>query len=146
MDSDGLRKILKQVLTRTPGVMFDIMEPEATPPPASPGNQDWCVSLNRRQMPSMEERLCCRFAPEHCVTTWPDFAMLVLEETVVEVAIGLSNDLLGRRDVTNKEFRHTAYCQFILWRHGKLGSEKPAGNPLLHSFYNSGYVRTVYRL
>ena len=48
--------------------------------------------------------------------------MLVLEETVVGVAIGLRNDMLGRRNVTNKEFRHAAYRQFILWRHGKLGA------------------------
>jgi hypothetical protein len=51
-----------------------------------------------------------------------DFNILVMEEMVVAVAIGLRNDLLGRQERENKEFRHAAYRQFILWRHGRLGA------------------------
>jgi hypothetical protein len=51
-----------------------------------------------------------------------DFNILVMEEMVVGVAIGLRNDMLGRRAVSDKEFRHAAYRQFVLWRHGKLGA------------------------
>lgn len=48
--------------------------------------------------------------------------MLVMEGMVVGLAIGLRNDILGRRELTNREFRHAAYRQFILYRHGRLGS------------------------
>ena len=41
---------------------------------------------------------------------------------MVGIAIGLRNALLARQDRTAKEYRHAAYRQFILRRHGKLGA------------------------
>jgi hypothetical protein len=72
MPAEKLREVLKGVLQKTPGILFDVMEPEGgrhNPPPNA--DLDWCTCSNCTQMPSVAERVCCGHVPESCVTTWP---------------------------------------------------------------------------
>lgn len=67
------RDVLRCVLDKTPGVLFDIMDPEGdpNPPPPTVGSADWCVCSNCNQMPTLAERVCCGYQPQHCITSWP---------------------------------------------------------------------------
>jgi len=82
MPAEKLRSILKGVLSKTPGVMFDLMEPdgEKNPPPAA--DLDWCVCSNCIQMPTLVESVCCGYSPESCVTTWPVSYLLLFRPSI----------------------------------------------------------------
>ena len=77
MPAENLRKVLRLVLDKTPGVLFDIMDPEGDPPQQPPtGEVDWCICSNCIQMPTVAERVCCGYQPQNCLTTWPVSASL----------------------------------------------------------------------
>ena len=78
------------------------------------------------QMPTVEERLCCRRTISACVTKNDEYRRAVLDQAVIHVAMVYRNDNYVRSDVEpeNNQLRHTAYRQYILWKHGHLGRAK----------------------
>ena len=56
--------------------------------------------------------------------SFQDFYTIVLDELVLEVVARHRDDILAQppdQDY-NRDRRHTAYRQYILWRHGYLGA------------------------
>jgi hypothetical protein len=52
------------------------------------------------------------------MTTMP----LVLDANVLEIQMRYREDIFAMaHHRNNKNFRHAAYLQFVLWQHGKLG-------------------------
>ncbi|XP_033642419.1 uncharacterized protein LOC117302553 [Asterias rubens] len=135
MDEDCRKKLLSDVAERMPGVVLNLIEqqssgpPPATHPPASTADPGWCVCGHCREMPTDAERLCCRQVPQRCISTLAIMQHLVLDHHVLELARLHRNDMLGQNDnppVENDEYnrrmRHSAYRQFVLWQHGRLGA------------------------
>ena len=98
---------------------------------SSTENIPWCKCGRCREQPTPEEQVCCRRSRGPCITvTAADALSLVcLNRVVLNVAVKDRNDLFGRNDnpESNQTLRHTAYRQFVLWRHGRLG----AGNRIV---------------
>jgi hypothetical protein len=85
---------------------------------------DWCVCHRCLQMPTVQERLCCQQQPARCFSQLPGMDTVVLDREVLEVARRHRNDILGDEPEVqdlNRAFRHAAYRQYVLWRHGRLG-------------------------
>ena len=94
-----------------------------THPAPQPGQPDWCTCSYCREM--LEgEKVCCKENSERCHSRMPDFYTIVLDELVLEVVARHRDDILAQppdQDY-NRDRRHTAYRQYILWRHGYLGA------------------------
>ena len=115
-------------MSRLPGLMFDILTLEVPQRPDVPdgGLLHWCTCSNCREMTTDQERLCCRQAPENCVSSMAHMQFYVLNPGVLRLARAAWNDVFAVDDeqepgVEQKQYRHAAYRQFVLWQHGRLG-------------------------
>ncbi|CAM4530128.1 unnamed protein product [Leuciscus chuanchicus] len=120
--------LLEKVLTRLPGLMFDIlslMEVTQQPDP-DPEGLHWCVCGHCRDMVTDMEKVCCRQTPEHCISNMAYMAYYILDEGVLRLARGAWNDIFAINDhqepgEEQRQYRHSAYHLFVLWQHGRLG-------------------------
>ena len=133
---DQMKQLVGKLMIRQPSFVFDVLEEicgdESLPPSQGPPvseNPDWCKCGNCRQMPQVVENLCCKKSPEMCISKIPEFTLLILEETVLRLANNYRQDVfaLGIEEQEeiedrNRSFRHSAYRQYVLWRHGDLGA------------------------
>ena len=77
-------------------------------------------------MTTDQERLCCRQAPENSVSSMAHMQLYVLDPGVLRLAWAAWNDVFAVDDeqepgVEQRQYRHAAYRQFVLWQHGRLG-------------------------
>ena len=71
-------------------------------------------------MPQPMENLCC--GRSTCITTYDIFFIICLHPVNLRVALENSADYRADEIVcSNRNLRKTAYRQFVLWAHGKLG-------------------------
>ncbi|KAK3106953.1 hypothetical protein FSP39_003821 [Pinctada imbricata] len=93
-------------------------------PPAGGSAPSSCTCNKCREMPTDTEKICCRKQPASCTTLMPDFQVLILDDAVLRLAQLYRQDVLvleADRDI-NREYRHSAYRQYILWTFGRLGA------------------------
>uniref|UniRef100_A0A8D2ZW89 P2X purinoreceptor 7 intracellular domain-containing protein n=1 Tax=Scophthalmus maximus TaxID=52904 RepID=A0A8D2ZW89_SCOMX len=129
LDPQQRDALLQMVMTRLPGLMFDVLALlEDSEPPRVPdgGVLQWCTCSNCREMSTDLERLGCRQTPETCVSNMAHMRLYILDERVLRLARAARNDIFVIEDdqesgVEQRENRHSAYCQFVLWQHGLLG-------------------------
>nr|XP_022341027.1 P2X purinoceptor 7-like [Crassostrea virginica] len=132
MSTEGLRELVMQVCERDPSLILDVVDHTSQEERSRRGyhplpdgdSPAWCVCGRCRDMPSVEERECCRQTPENCISLQPDFDFIVTDPLVLLVARRYRQDVLaaGEDQDLNRSNRHAAYRQFILWRHGHLGA------------------------
>ncbi|KAL7380473.1 hypothetical protein ABVT39_018460 [Epinephelus coioides] len=108
--------------------MFDVMALLERPSPGGPDEPQlhWCICTNCRDMPTDLEKLCCRQEPPNCISNMAHMQYYILEEGVLQLAGAAWNDIFAIDDhqepgVEQRQFRHAAYRQFVLWQHGRLG-------------------------
>lgn len=111
-------------------MMFDVMSflevplrPDSDPVPAG---LHWCVCGKCREMNTDLERKCCRQHPQKCLSMMAYMDYYILDEGVLRLARAAWNDIFALVDnaepgMEQRQFRHTAYRQFVLWQHGRLG-------------------------
>lgn len=125
-----MRETLIRVVEENPEYLFAILgssnkEPQQPEGPGPSQSQpSWCVCTFCKEMPTQRERLCCQKDPESCISRLPDFRVLMLDEAVLAVARLYRQDILAmpEDEDRNRANRHTAYRQFVLWHHGRLGA------------------------
>lgn len=129
LEGERAKEILCLAVDRQPGLILDILDRVE---PAQPGgfhprpggsSPPWCSCNRCRDMPTVEERVCCGYMPEYCLSQLPDMEQYILDEGVLSLARLYRREILvypDERDLC-KANRHAAYRQFTLWRHGRLG-------------------------
>ncbi|XP_069132812.1 uncharacterized protein [Argopecten irradians] len=129
MDEERVRDTLTKAISFHPGLIFDIIEPMARQsggyhPFHGSTQVDWCACSRCREMPTAAERVCCGKSKENCISTLPDFQVLILDEAVLSLARLYRRDVLVLNQEVDvmKANRHQGYRQFILWQHGRLGA------------------------
>ena len=64
--------------------------------------------------------MCC--GQSSCITSCIKFLKVCLEKDIFEIAIiARANYRADKINFRNNDYRKAAYCQFCLWRYGKLG-------------------------
>ncbi|XP_060576426.1 P2X purinoceptor 7-like, partial [Ruditapes philippinarum] len=130
-ESKEIKKLVIQLIKREPGLLFDLLEDDGTPPPQPPhpaasNIPSWCRCLNCREMPTELERKCCGCKPENCVSQRDQMDRICLDPEVLAIGQAYYRDMLGRHrqhmEDYNKTMRHSGYRNFTLWRHGRLGA------------------------
>ncbi|KAI8493044.1 hypothetical protein Bbelb_290480 [Branchiostoma belcheri] len=91
------------------------------------GAPEWCTCSRCQDMPTDAEKLCCQGHPNSCISRLPDMDLNILDPSILRLARQYRNDVFGLQDQQepgqdNKEYRHAAYRQYILWQHGRLGA------------------------
>uniref|UniRef100_A0A8C6NLE7 P2X purinoreceptor 7 intracellular domain-containing protein n=1 Tax=Nothobranchius furzeri TaxID=105023 RepID=A0A8C6NLE7_NOTFU len=122
-------QLLETVTSRLPGLLFDVLalqDPSETPQPENIYNLHWCTCNNCRETDSDIERLCCRMAPDDCISKMAYMDYYILDDGVLRLARAAWNDIFAIEDaqepgVEQRQYRHAAYRQFVLWQHGHLG-------------------------
>ena len=62
------------------------------------------------------------FGKRVCITTTESFHSIILDTTILSVAlVSRGDDIVERVTYTPASYRKTAYRQFIMWEHGFLG-------------------------
>lgn len=105
--------------------MFDILpliEVTQQPDP-DPEELHWSMCGHCRDMATDIKKVGCRQAPEHWIS---NMAYYKLDEGVLRLARGAWNDIFAINDhqepgEEQRQYRHSAYRQFVLWQHGRLG-------------------------
>ncbi|XP_060586944.1 P2X purinoceptor 7-like [Ruditapes philippinarum] len=86
----------------------------------------WCKCGRCREMGADIDNKCCGCLPRNCVSTRDEMERLVLDPQVLALGQSFYSDMLARRgqrvENTNKTMRYSAYRNFTLWRHGRLGA------------------------
>lgn len=81
MSAEGLRELVMQVCERDPSLILDVVHHTSQeergrggyhPLPDS-DSPDWCVCGRCREMPTEEERECCKQTPVNCISSQPVF-------------------------------------------------------------------------
>lgn len=92
-------------------------------PPAVPRDDiPWCKCGKCRLMPKEKENKCC--GRVNCVTNYNVFNKVCLDRDVLEVAIKTRNDYRAEEiEFSTDSYRHSAYCQFVMWKYGRLGKD-----------------------
>ena len=106
------------VMSRLPGLMFDILTLEVPQRSDVPdgGPLHWCTCSNCREMTTDQERLCCRQAPENCISSMAHMQFYVLDPGVLRLARAAWNDVFAVDDENRNQgwssdstdMRHTA--------------------------------------
>lgn len=122
MKHDELFEIAVSVFEDRRSLLVDLLQQRHTPhvPPAYE-QPNWCICGKCREMPTQKERKCCK--RRTCLSLDQTFYEVCQNGTTLEVAINSRCDI--RVDVPSfdrKTLRHTAYRQFVMWRHGPLGA------------------------
>lgn len=70
---------------------------------------------------------CCGQQPNSCISMLPHFDVYILQEEVLQLARRIWNDVRAVEDLpnpgeSNKQFRHAAYRQYVVWQYGALGA------------------------
>ncbi|XP_071846719.1 uncharacterized protein [Apostichopus japonicus] len=132
VDSEQLRELVLQLMNSYPALFFDIWERQQHPQrmtiPDSPG---WCTCERCREMPTVEERVCCLGTGDNCLSLRPEIDTVVIDPLVLGVARELRRAICGgnRGEEPNKANRHAAYRQFVLWHYGRLGNRNRRAVP-----------------
>ena len=135
LSEEQLRELLNNVVNRQPGMIFNLLEelekgsggdsPAPPPPPPPTSSLPWCVCGECRRMPTQLEEVCCQMTGD-CLSKSAEFRLVALEPMVLNIANNYRNDFFGINEVDgdeyNKNFRHAAYRQFVMWRSGYLGA------------------------
>eukprot|EP00105_Crassostrea_gigas_P043083 XP_019927231.1 PREDICTED: P2X purinoceptor 7-like isoform X2 [Crassostrea gigas] len=91
MSAEGLRELVMQVCERDPSLILDVVHHTSQeergrggyhPLPDS-DSPDWCVCGRCREMPTEEERECCKQTPVNCISSQPNFDFIVLDPLVL---------------------------------------------------------------
>lgn len=131
LPEESVRELLFDVTKKYPALVFDVLEAgsrtrvqQGYHPSPDQGGPNWCSCRNCREMPTEAERLCCGQLPENCFSRIRDFDLVVLDELILHVARTYRQDVLAvpNDNDWNRGNRHTAYRQYILWQHGRLGA------------------------
>ncbi|XP_014670482.1 PREDICTED: uncharacterized protein LOC106811407 [Priapulus caudatus] len=97
MPMERIQDVILQMIESHPSLVFNILDPPAQqpgghhPPGGSP-LPDWCVCTKCRTMPTEAERICC--GREQCLSTLPDFSIIILDEAVLAIARMYRQDVL----------------------------------------------------
>ncbi|KAJ8018040.1 P2X purinoceptor 7 [Holothuria leucospilota] len=98
-------------------------------------NSEWCACEECIPMPTVRESLCCREIPEvenrreevvdiGCITHHEGFQPVCLNVHVLLVAYLQFRQQYGEREghaINDRQYRYTAYRQFVRWCWGYLG-------------------------
>ncbi|XP_071172186.1 P2X purinoceptor 7-like [Mytilus edulis] len=132
LSEEDLRFTVLEACRSQPSLMFTILNRTSLQPnnPVNPEENNrnqpsWCRCSFCRDMPTEQERVCCRQIPNNCHSRLPDFSNVVLDALVLEVAIRYRNNFMAQQnadDDYNKCHRYAAYRQYSLWTHGHLGA------------------------
>lgn len=74
---ENLRELALGMVSAHPGLIFDLLHPvqrqpdQGFHPSPSSSPPEWCVCSNCRQMPTLEERVCCARQPINCIAKLP---------------------------------------------------------------------------
>eukprot|EP00105_Crassostrea_gigas_P045295 XP_019929443.1 PREDICTED: P2X purinoceptor 7-like [Crassostrea gigas] len=119
-----MRSTLLKVVDENPEYIFSILEPWPSRSQHPTTQLPWCSCGFCKDMPTDKEKRCCQRNADSCVSRLPDFDVLILNEAVLALARPYRQDILAMPEDTdrNRANRHTAYRQFVLWHHGKLGT------------------------
>lgn len=124
MSEVSLRALVTQVFSRNPGLVFDALPPLDSTTPRNDA-LPWCTCGNCREMATDAERKCCGQGPDYCISKLPHFDLYCLEDGYLRIHRDYRNDVLVVAEVRepgdNRQFRYTAYRQYIFWQHGSLG-------------------------
>jgi hypothetical protein len=75
MSEEKAKEVLLEVVEKQPGIIFDILDVVGNPggyhPQPGQTAPQWCVCGNCREMPSADERVCCGYIPQHCISLSP---------------------------------------------------------------------------
>ncbi|XP_039525452.1 P2X purinoceptor 7-like [Pimephales promelas] len=124
-------QMLRDILHHDPSLVFDLRlrTSEGVPPvpPSTAAAPSWCVCARCREMPTDLERKCCGFRPAECISSMPHMEIFILMEGHLRMARRLWNDIRAVEDAqspgeSNRQFRHAAYRQWVVWQYGSLGS------------------------
>ncbi|XP_043941509.1 P2X purinoceptor 7-like [Protopterus annectens] len=129
LGSEDLRKICVRIAERNPDILLEVLDSGFLHGPEvsnqhSPDAPDWCVCNRCKHMPTVIESVCCRMTPENCISSSQEMHLCVLQRCVLQTAEAYRRSLFGlpMEADENKRYRHTAYRQYIVWRHGRLGT------------------------
>ena len=72
-------------------------------------------------MRTQEKNKFCTTVRRPCISRTNLFQQPIIDAIVLELAVRYREDVLVLKNVrNNKNFRHAAYRQYVLWQHGKL--------------------------
>lgn len=98
-----------------------IGDPSGEDRPPGEDIPQWCRCGKCRPMDTPTENVCC--GDRRCITTFDHFHLICLNHTVLTVTIHNRADIRADHiDYSPSSYRKAAYRQYILWRHGYLGS------------------------
>ncbi|XP_043566173.1 uncharacterized protein LOC122560045 [Chiloscyllium plagiosum] len=124
-----LEGIFVQLAKKNPGLIIDLLQDAPSGHiPNGPSTEipSWCVCGLCREMPTDIEKVCCGKTEEHCISTSCAMANLCLNDAVLYLMLMYRNELFGLHSLPaenyNRELRHAAYRQYIMWQHGRLGT------------------------
>lgn len=127
MSNEVRDDLIERLATRFSGVLFDILSSRNPPEPTAARTCApwWCTCQKCREMPTDVEKKCCQQRPEHYISITAHMELFCLEPGILRLARGLRREYLGLDDLKDpgqddREFRHAAYRQFVLWQHGRL--------------------------
>ena len=122
MKHEELDEIAVSVFEDRRSLLLDLLQQRNAPPvPPASEKPNWCICSKCREMPTQKERKCCK--RRTYLSMDQIFYEVCLNGTTLEVAVNSRCDI--RVDIPSfdrKTLRHTAYRQFVMWRHGPLGA------------------------
>ncbi|XP_038661084.1 uncharacterized protein LOC119970480 isoform X1 [Scyliorhinus canicula] len=123
-----LEGIFVRLAKRNPGLIIDLLQDAPSnyyPHGPSTEVPNWCVCGFCWEMPTDIEKVCCGKTEQYCISKSCAMANLCLNEAVLHLMLIYRNELFGLHSLPaenyNRELRHAAYRQYIMWQHGCLG-------------------------